>query len=81
MRLPLCNTASEFWAALGTCTNAVRGAVRPAVRGAVLMAAGGAESKLLHAAKFGGNRVRSSIVAAQGALFVRTDDRLFCFRK
>ncbi len=48
---------------------------------AFVMAAGGSEFKLLHAAKFGGSRVRSTIVAAQGALFVRTDDKLFCIKE
>jgi len=50
-------------------------------RGEVLVLAAGDSFKVLHKADMGGNYARSSIVAANGQLLIRTAKQLFCIRK
>lgn len=50
-------------------------------RGTVTVLAAGDEPKVLHTADFGGRNqrdIRSSISAAHGCLFIRTNDKLYC---
>jgi len=49
--------------------------------GEVTVLAAGDEFKVLSRIQMGGGKNRSSIVAAQGRLFVRTSEKLYCIAK
>ena len=49
--------------------------------GEAIVLAAGDELKILHRVDMGKGPARSSIVAANGSLYIRTADRLFCVRK
>ena len=49
--------------------------------GEVIVLAAGDEFRILHRVDMGTGPARSSVVAANGSLYIRTADRLFCVRK
>jgi outer membrane protein assembly factor BamB len=82
-------TGRQIWQGKLDCRKVIRASLTGAdgklyiisEGGEVFVMAAGDRFELLHATNLGGARVRSSIVAAQGALLVRTDDTLFCFKE